>query len=163
MLFVSLALAVLFPTVEYITILQGDSNVSLAYPAAIWAGTGLIFLFGALAYYLMMPILLGLHAGISTIVGAAMVITYTQVFFSADARCDTRQSSIVGCESCPCAATSACNAVRHPSQHEPCQARVPALLQTVSSSLLCTSSIVIAPTMRLLMRFMRVVRCDLCV
>ena len=111
-LFICIALAALFPIVEYMSILRADSNVSIAYPACIWAGSALIFAFGGLAYYLMMPILLGLHAGVTAIAGAAMVVCYTMVWFSADARCTFQQSTIIGCTGCACAIASVCNAVR---------------------------------------------------
>lgn len=113
-LFICLALAALFPTVEYISILRADSNIFIAYPATIWAGSVMIFVLGAAAYYLMIPMLLSFHAATTAIAGSAMVMTYTMVFFSADARCGVSQSVIAGCAACVCAASNACNAVRFP-------------------------------------------------
>jgi hypothetical protein len=110
-LFLCIGLSALLPAIEYAFILRHDSNVNIAYAAAIWAGCAITFLFGLAAYQSMMPILLGAHAALVCISGSAMVVSYTMVYFSADTRCYISQNALKGCSACSCAVTNSCNTV----------------------------------------------------
>ena len=109
---VCVVLTALMPLIEYLAILRKDPNMNIAFAAAIWAGCLLILCVGIWAYYSMIPLLLGGHAALACIAGSAMVVAYTQVYYSADVRCSIHQISLDGCASCSCAATNTCNTVR---------------------------------------------------
>jgi hypothetical protein len=60
----------------------------------------------------MTPLLLGAHAALACIAGAAMVVSFTEVYYLADLRCSFRQAFVQGCGECLCAATNECDTVR---------------------------------------------------
>ena len=111
-LLVCVGLTALLPILEYVLILRHDSNVNIAFAAAIWAGCGMVLLVGLWAYHSMTPVLLGGHAALTCIAGSAMVVTYTTVYYTADVICAISQATITGCSGCPCAATNTCDTVR---------------------------------------------------
>ena len=112
LLAVCVGLTALMPILEYVFILRKDSNVNIAFAAAIWAGCGMIFLVGVWAYYSMSVMVLGGHAALVCIAGSAMVVTFTEVYYFADMRCTISQATINGCSGCACAVSDQCNAVR---------------------------------------------------
>lgn len=109
---VALTLAVLVPTLEHVTILRHDRNVSLAFTAATWACVAVSALVGMVAYAVMSPALLLIHAALTAISGAAATVAFMLIYLYADLRCATAQAALLGCDGCACAAASACNAVR---------------------------------------------------
>ena len=111
-LIVCVGLTALLPALEYALILRKDPNMNIAFAAAIWAGCAFVFVVGLWAYYSMVPLVLGGHAALTCIAGSAMVVAFTQVYYSADVRCSIHQVSLDGCDSCSCAAANACTTVR---------------------------------------------------
>jgi hypothetical protein len=107
-----LALSALVPTIEYVFILRAEPNMSLVYPASIWAGCAMTAVLGLAAYRTLHPMLLGAHASLVTISGSAMVITFTMVYLDANIRCKISQQTLQGCGQCSCAAANSCTTVR---------------------------------------------------
>lgn len=98
--------------IQWLTVLRHDHHIGFSFIISLWTGHGLIAVTGVLGYFTMMPLLLTLHAATTAVTGAAMVVNYSMIYFSAEMRCTFLQIGTRGCSDCPCAIDDTCQAVR---------------------------------------------------
>lgn len=103
--------------IVWLFILRHDHSIGDSLTTTLWAGYGLIGLTGVVGYVNMTPLFLTLHAATTAVTGAAMVVSYTMVYYSAEARCSAIQFGFRGCNDCPCAVEDSCDAVRSAMAH----------------------------------------------
>eukprot|EP00892_Ulva_mutabilis_P001971 jgi/Ulvmu1/11775/UM008_0189.1 len=108
--FVLMALSAAPGLIQWLFVLRHDHHIGEPFTMSLWAGYGLIGVTGVLGYFTMTPLMLSVHATTTTVTGAAMVITYSMVYFSAQMRCAALQIGHRGCSDCPCAIDDSCQA-----------------------------------------------------